>query len=191
MDFLLQDGNHDHLPAGKGSFDSTEYGRWMAKIFDCYLADASPVPIRVLDDTMKLCLGGSGTKEGMGEDQYNILIIETDGGIRKNDTLRTSHEGADRFSESWNVNTTSLADVLSAAEFQHYSQLQLPRSPICQSCDLLTICGGGMPLYRWSSARGYDNPSVYCQDHQLLIRHIRARLSQERLLVAPEAGPCI
>ena len=39
MDFLLQDGNHDRLPAGKADFDSTEYGAWLIRLLDRYLAD--------------------------------------------------------------------------------------------------------------------------------------------------------
>ena len=66
MDFLLQDGNHDRLPPGKSGFDSTEYGRWLMSLLDLYLADPSPVPIRLLDDTIKLCLGGTSRKEGSG-----------------------------------------------------------------------------------------------------------------------------
>ena len=35
-----------------------------------------------------------------------------------------------------------------------------------------------MPLYRWSTDGGYDNPSVYCHDHQLFIRHALTRLDE-------------
>ena len=93
MDFLLQDGNHDRLPPGKACFDSTEYGQWLVGLLDLYLADSSPVPIRIVDDIIKLCLGGVGRKEGQGNTPYGILIVETDGEIRKNDTLRASFGG--------------------------------------------------------------------------------------------------
>ncbi|MCY3791931.1 MAG: radical SAM protein, partial [Gemmatimonadetes bacterium] len=44
MDFLLQDGNHDRMPAGKAHFSSMEYGQWLNSLFDLYLSDPSPVP---------------------------------------------------------------------------------------------------------------------------------------------------
>ena len=116
MDFLLQDGNYDRLPPGKRNFNSTEYGEWLIDLFDLYLDDPSPVPIRIFDDMIKLCLGGVSRKEGRGKEMHGILIIETDGEIRKNDTLRASFEGADRFAGRWNVVDNSLSDVLSSQE---------------------------------------------------------------------------
>ena len=189
MDFLLQDGNHDRLPPGKAQFTSTEYGQWLIGLLDLYLADPSPVPIRVVDDMIKLCLGGTSRKEGQGKDQHGILIVETNGEIRKNDTLRASFEGADRFGSRWNVTTTSLSSVLSSREYITYTGMQAPRSSHCRNCNLLAICGGGMPLYRWSADRGYDNPSVYCHDHAVFIRHAIARLHElglnDSLVVSP------
>ena len=178
MDFLLQDGNHDRLPPGKASFDSTEYGQWLTSLLDLYLADPSPVPIRVVDDVLKLCVGGASEKEGRGDGRHGIIIVEANGEIRKNDTLRASFEGADRFDGQWNVATTPLSTVLSSREYITYSGMQVPTAIPCRDCSLLSICGGGMPLYRWSSDRGYDNPSVYCQDHAVFIRHAVARLDE-------------
>ena len=178
MDFLLQDGNHDCLPAGKRTFESVEYGKWLAGLLDEYLADPSPVSIRILDDSIKLCLGGASQKEGRGNDQHGILIIETDGEIRKNDTLRASFEGADRFSVPWSVTDTTLATVLSSHEYRAYTHMHKPVSSQCVDCSLLDVCGGGMPLYRWSADRGYDNPSVYCRDHTLFINHVATRLHE-------------
>ena len=178
MDFLLQDGNHDRLPPGKARFDTTEYGQWLSRLLDLYLADPSPVPIRVFDDIIKLCLGGTSQKEGRGNDRYGILVVETNGEIRKNDTLRASFESADRFSNRWNVTTTSLSTVLASQEYIAYTDMHVPESGRCRNCDLLAICGGGMPLYRWSADRGYDNPSVYCHDHMIFIRHAIARLHE-------------
>ena len=174
--FLLQDGNHDRLPPGKAHFTSTEYGQWLIRLLDLYLADPSPAPIRIVDDIIKLSLGGASRKEGQGKDRHGILIVETNGEVRKNDTLRASFEGADRFSSRWNVTTTSLSKVLSSWEYISYTEMQAPTSSHCRNCNLLAICGGGMPLYRWGAHHGYDNPSVYCHDHAVFIRHAITRL---------------
>ncbi len=182
MNFLLQDGNYDNLPLGKSCFESTEYGTWLARLFDLYVEDSLPVPIRVFDDYIKLSLGGGGVKEGSGKERFGILIIETDGEIRKNDTLRSSFEGADVFTDApRNVKHTSILQVLQSSEFESYSDLQEPTAEKCINCDLLSVCGGGMPLYRWSRERGYRNPSIYCRDHELLIRHIQRWLADQRI----------
>lgn len=178
MDFLLQDGNHDKLPPGKSSFESTEYGQWLIRLLDLYLSDPSPVPIRFADDTIKLCLGGKSQKEGRGKERYGILTIETNGEIRKNDTLRASFDGADKFGHRWNVFNTPLSRILSSKEYTDYTGLQSPSCSMCKRCSLFHICGGGMPLYRWGNNRGYDNPSVFCRDHESFIRHVIARIQE-------------
>ncbi|GLR65104.1 cyclophane-forming radical SAM/SPASM peptide maturase YhhB [Marinospirillum insulare] len=179
MDFLMQDGNHDRLPQGKSSFTSTEYGDWLCELFECYTSDPTPVPIRFFDDIVRLLLGDSGTKEGQGTDPYGILIFETDGEIRKNDTLRSSFDGADFFTSRWNVRNTKISDVLSSSEFAEYAHMQIPICEACKSCELQSVCGGGMPLYRWSEDHGYDAPSVYCHDHIKIIRSVKERLMLE------------
>lgn len=173
MDFLLQDGNRDRLPKNKYSLTSTEYGQWTADLLDEYLNDSSPVKIPFLDDIIRLSLGGQSFKEGKGSQNFGILIIETDGEIRKNDTLRSSYDGADFFSIRENIKHTSLDKVLNSQEFIDVSDLQKPSSEICISCPDLNVCGGGMPLYRWSDDNGYNNPSVYCADHAFLIRKVK------------------
>ena len=187
IDFLLQDGNHDRLPPGKEHFASIEYGQWLVGLLDLYLADPSPVPIRIVDDMIKLCLGGTSQKEGQGNGRYGILIVETNGEIRKNDTLRTSFEGADKFNSNWNVASTPFSHVLSSTEYNAYTQMQAPTCSTCRRCQLFSICGGGMPLYRWGAGRGYDNPSIYCHDHTVFIRHALARLGNFGLNASVDA----
>jgi uncharacterized protein len=176
VDFLYRDGNHSRLPNGKESLQSTEYGEWLAKLLDVYLADQHPIQIRFLDDIIKLMLGGSGTKDGVGLTNYGVLIIDTDGSITKNDTLKSSFDGADRFEQRWSVHTHDLTDVLSSTEFSEYHAMQQPSSKTCLTCPELKVCGGGMALHRWRDDNGYDNPSVYCTDQKLLIGYIRRYL---------------
>ena len=173
LDFIYRDGNHSVLPPGKASLTTTEYGHWMARLFEAYVLDKQPIQIRILDDMVKLVLGGSGAKEGIGLTDYGVLVIDTDGSITKNDTLKSSFDGADRFDTPWSVHTHRLRDILQSAEFSQSLAMQRPSSPTCLDCSELSVCGGGMTLHRWSDVNGYDNPSVYCADQKLLIRHIR------------------
>ncbi len=176
LDFLFRDGNHDRLPFEKESFDSTEYGDWLCRLWDIYVADPTPVPIRILDDTAKLILGATNQKEGIGLSPFSIIIVDTDGSLAKNDTLKSSFEGADAFTGRWNVTTDRLVDVAQTEEYRDYLRLPVPTSDVCQNCRHLRVCGGGMPLYRWRQDSGYSNPSVYCRDHQRVIEHVSASL---------------
>lgn len=181
IDFLYRDGNHSVLPYGKAAAQSVEYGRWLEVVLDRYLADPHPPKIRFLDDLIKLVLGGRGIKEGLGEMDYGILIVDTDGTITKNDTLKSTKPGADRFEQVWSVHTHSFSDVVKSEEFARYHELQRPTAAECRSCAELSVCGGGMPLHRWSEAAELDNPSVYCADQLHLIKAIRQRLRSEGL----------
>lgn len=176
MNFLLPDGNHSRLPPGKAGTESHEAGTWLARLFDIYMSDPNPVPIRVLDDLLKLMLGGSATKEGMGRDLSAIIIIDTDGTVTKNDTLKSTADGADRYLEQWSVHVHSLQEIARSAAFREHVEMQRPAAMKCRRCPELSICGGGMPLYRWSDERGFDNPSVYCADHLFLISRVRQYL---------------
>ena len=173
LDFIYRDGNHSNLPPGKESLTTTEYGGWMVRMFEAYVADEHPIRIRILDDMVKLVLGGSGTKEGIGLTDYGMLVIDTDGSITKNDTLKSSFDGADRFDAPWSVHTHQLRDILQSPDFSKSLAMQRPSNPTCLSCSELSVCGGGMILHRWSDDNGYENPSVYCADQKLLIRRIR------------------
>ena len=180
VDFLYRDGNHSRLPEGKESLRSTEYGQWLARLLEIYLLDQNPLPIRFIDDLIKLILGGKGTKDGAGLTDFGILVIDTDGSITKNDTLKSSFNGADRFAQGWSVHRDSLKEILSSHEFAQSHALQRPTSNICLSCPELRVCGGGMTLHRWRDTNGYDNTSVYCADQLLLIGRIRNRVASIR-----------
>jgi uncharacterized protein len=179
VDFLYRDGNHDTLPFGKVRVDSIEYGAWMGAILDCYLRDPAPPRIRVLDDMLKLLLGGRARKEGVGVSDYGILVIDTDGSIRKNDTLKSSRPGADTFPVAWSVHTHRLQDVANTPEFEAYHVAQRPTSGLCLGCPDLSVCGGGIPAHRWSTSRGFDNPSIFCADQRFLIERMRGWIERQ------------
>lgn len=181
IDFLYRDGNHARPPYGKRSFESTEYGRWMSRIWELYLADPAPMPIPCLDNLVRSLCGRESTKEGCGEAAYGILTVETDGSISKNDTLKNSYEGADRFINCWSITDHSLIDVICSQAYSDYVAAQAPTHPTCRECPILRACGGGMVLHRWSEEKRYNNPSVYCHDQQFLIGHILGTLQNAKL----------
>ena len=176
IDFLYRDGNHTNLPPGKSSVDSIEYGSWMVGLLDSYLEDPNPIPIRVLDDMLKVILGGKVSKEGIGLTDFGIVIIDTDGSITKNDTLKSAFNGADRFGKTWTIQRQNLTKLVATPEFFKYYNMQKPNSPKCIECPEIDICGGGMIVHRWKEDSEYDNPSIFCADQLHLIRNMRDRL---------------
>ena len=179
FDLLYRDGNRSQLPHGKEFFSSTEFGKWMCALLDIYVRDATPPRIRVLDDMMRIILGGRGRKEGVGLNDYEIVVIETDGSVTKNDTLKVAHHAADRFERTVSVLDGGLSAFLTSSDVETYYALQRPTSSLCAACADLTVCGGGMPAHRWSDENGFNNPTVFCEDQKLLIASMRRLLSTE------------
>jgi uncharacterized protein len=178
VDFLYKDGNHDRLPFGKKMMGSTEYGAWMVALLKIYLDDPSPLPIRVLDDMLKVLLGGMVTKEGLGVTDFGILIIDTDGTLMKNDTLKSAFNGADQFEQAVNIKDVELTEFVSSASFEAYREMQRPSNQKCLQCPYLDLCGGGMILHRWKKGSGFDNTSVYCADQMLLVDEMKIALDK-------------
>lgn len=178
VDFLYKDGNHSKLPHGKATLHSIEYGSWMVKLLNIYLQDSHPLPIRILDDMLKVILGGVVSQEGAGITDFGILIIDTDGTLMKNDTLKSSYNGADKFAQSVNIKEERLLEFLKSAEFYEYHKSQKSTSEKCINCADYSICGGGMKLHRWKEENGFNNPSVYCEDQLHLIKNMRKAVAK-------------
>lgn len=175
VDLLYRDGNHDVLPPGKSSTRSKEYGEWMSCLLDVYLDDPEPIRVRVLDDMLRLILGGRSRKEGVGLTEYGILVVETDGTVAKNDTLKSASSG-DRFADHVSALNGDLVTFVQSGAFEAYHRSQRPTAPECLGCPELAVCGGGMPTHRWSAAKGLSNPSVFCADQLHLIARMRERV---------------
>jgi len=125
-----------------------------------------------------LVLTHNSDEKQNGLSEHGVLIIDTNGAIAKNDTLKSSFDGADRFSQNWSVLTDDLNEILNSNEFAEYHLSQQPSSPVCHKCSELQTCAGGMALHRWHPENGYANPSVYCADQKFLIKNVRARLRE-------------
>ena len=182
VDFLYRDGNYMRLPFGKAAPLSIEYGEWMVRILDQYLSDPAPFRIRILDDLIQLVLGGVGLKEGVGLTDYGILVIDTDGTIKKNDTLKSTPRG-NSFERTWRIGLDHLRDIACSPAFQAYHAAQRPTAPACLACQELLVCGGGMVTHRYSEEARYNNPTIFCADQKHLIEKIRQRVREFTLQV--------
>lgn len=178
IDFLVRDGNWNKLPFGKMAPETVEYGGWLVGLLHAYLEDPDPPRVRLLDDMLRLILGGRAEKEGVGLSDYGILVIEPNGEIQKNDTLKVAYAGADRFETTWNVHTVSLTAILASDEYATYHAQQQPASTLCRACPEKVICGGGMVAHRWRDGSGYDNPTIFCADQKHLIAAMRSVVAQ-------------
>ncbi|MCH0562160.1 FxsB family cyclophane-forming radical SAM/SPASM peptide maturase [Streptomyces sp. MUM 2J] len=179
IDFGLPHATHDDPPHrdDPDNLDVPEYGLWMTRVYDAWLARSEyRHSVRMLEDIVALSSGVRGAVETLGLTPPTSVVIESDGTIEGVDTLRSVEEGA-----SWlglDVFAHTFDEALRHPKLQHRQYGRAALAEKCQSCPLLEVCGGGYLPHRFSTARGYRNPSVYCADLEYLIRHVQDSLRQ-------------
>ncbi len=182
IDFLLPHGTWDRPPPGRvPGLDDTPYADWLISVFD----DWYPSPrtrVRLFEEIMQLLLGGLASSEVVGLTPAQMIVIETDGSIAQEDTLRVAFDGAP--ATGLHVARHSLDAALALPEVAARQIGERGLAMQCRACDIHRVCGGGLYSHRYREGTGFANPSVYCPDLMALIGHIRDRVAadiQERL----------
>jgi uncharacterized protein len=179
IDFLLPHATHDHPPPRRG-----EYGRWLLRVHERWLADGRPIPVRLFD-----ALGPDGPgSEAVGLHPADIVVIETDGEWEQADTLKTAYDGAP--STELNVFEHTVDDVAALPAVTRRQLGLAGLCAVCQACPVVHQCGGGLYAHRFRGGH-FDHPSVYCDDLKELITGVNARTPapQVRDPSAVDGGP--
>lgn len=175
VDLLLPDSNHETLPhRPTDDYQENSYGKWLADFFDIWYESSTNLEIRFFEEIISLLLNGGSTTESIGSPIVDFVVIESDGSIEPVDTLKVvgrhaTDLGMDIFSNSLDEITQHPAI---------YSRMlgEKVLCSTCKNCKELMNCGGGYIPHRYSEANGFLNPSVYCNDLQYIINHIRDKL---------------
>ncbi|MFY1633968.1 FxsB family cyclophane-forming radical SAM/SPASM peptide maturase [Solwaraspora sp. WMMB335] len=176
IDFNLPHATYDEPPPRAGHPDDA-YGRWLAGVYDAWLADSGQVPqIRVLEDIVALSCGARGSVESLGLAPSGVVVIESDGGIESTDALRATAKGASQV--GMNVFTHGLDDAVAHPEVRLRRGGRDTLAGTCLRCDLVEVCGGGHIAHRYRAADGFRNPSVYCADLDYVIRHVQQSIAR-------------
>lgn len=166
IDFLLPHATWDTPPL-RPSDDDTAYATWLRRIHTRWIADGQPVRVRMFDSLHSAATGGPTGSEQVGLGSADLLVVETDGSWEQADSLKTAFDGAPDTGMS--VFTHAVDDVSALPEITRRQVGLAGLSAQCQSCPVVGQCGGGLFAHRYSTARGFDNPSVYCADLKELI----------------------
>ena len=128
--------------------------------------------------------GAPSHVESIGLDAVDLIVVETNGEIEGVDSLKGTFNGASRL--GFDVFHHDFDEVAGhvAVRARQLGVHSLCRS--CRECPVVDVCGGGYLPHRYSAARGFDNPSVYCADLEQLIRHIHAKLQSQLQSLATE-----
>lgn len=182
IDLLLPHSTWDEPPYRTGE---TDYADWLAAIFDKWLADGRPVPVRTFDSIISTGRGGPALTESLGLEPSDLLVVETDGTYEQADSIKVAFDGApatgmDVFQHS--IDQVAAHDGVAARQ----GGLE-GLSATCRACPVVDSCGGGLFAHRYRTGSGFDNPSVFCADLKKLIEHVERRTFVPRHVV-PKAA---
>jgi uncharacterized protein len=177
MNFLLPHGNWSTPPLVRGTQAAeAPYGEWLVAAFDrWYQASRRETEIRLFTEIVNLLLGGQSRSEGVGLSPAALVTVNTDGSIEQVDTLRSAYDGA--MGTGYNVIDHSFDDLLWRPAVVARQIGVAALSDTCIGCDIHHVCGGGYYPHRYRRGDGFHNPSVYCRDLTLLIKHVRQRVA--------------
>ncbi|MEP7020283.1 MAG: radical SAM protein [Pseudonocardiales bacterium] len=170
-DFNLPHCTHDQPPW----FTQDDLTTWMIELFDLWWAADDPqYEIRFFKNIVDLVLGAPFSTDYIGGKAGGIAVVETDGSIQGADALRACEDGLVELGLS--VHHHAFDDALRnpLVQLANHSSAQLCET--CQACRVREVCGGGYLPHRYSRARRFDNPSVYCDSLYAIISHIRERV---------------
>ncbi|MEV8531046.1 FxsB family cyclophane-forming radical SAM/SPASM peptide maturase [Streptomyces sp. NPDC051211] len=159
---------------------TTPYADWLTAVFErWWQGGVRRTRIRLFEEIIALLLGLPAANETLGLAPAATAVIETDGSIEQADSLKSAYEGA-----AGTGLTLARHGFDELLDHPGLAARQLGREALaadCRSCELVEICGGGHYPHRYRPGEGFRQPSVYCADLQLLIRHIAAAVHRAAL----------
>ena len=172
---LLQDGDYDHLPAGKSDACAVEVGQWLWEFFRLYSTGNQSFRIKFFDDiSVGLLKKTRGIKTPSATFSHCTITVDTNGEVKQADTFRINADGGDKIGGS-NILNSSLYEIANSPDnLASISEVE-SLSAVCMSCEYLDVCGGGFPPHR-SREGEIKNPSIYCSDYIYLFDKIEGAL---------------
>lgn len=180
MNFLLPDVTHDsrsaHYP-GHGPHPVADY---MLPIFEAWWSEDDPgVRVSVFWELISALLGGKPGSDSFGNPALGYLIVESDGEMETMDALRVCRHRIG--STGLNVRAEGFDAMRDASSWVHQvTCVGLPTPTTCRGCRYQRVCGGGALPHRYSEAREFDNPSVWCGDIQILLDRMTSAIHAAR-----------
>jgi uncharacterized protein len=177
IDFLLPHGTWVQPPPGRApDATDTPYADWLIEVFD-YWYPKPQTGIRLFEEIMQVLLGGPSASEVVGLAPARMVVIETDGSVEQEDTLKVAYDGATATGLHVARDALDAALLLPQIVARQIGAKALAAS--CRVCPVRVVCGGGLYSHRYREGTGFLNPSVYCPDLLALIGHIRDRVQAD------------
>lgn len=160
LDFLLPDLTHESPEATPEYI--AECGRFMIEVFDAWSSAKSKCKPGFILDAVGPMFNDTLCRESAlhKSDPKNLMVVSSSGEISPDDVLRSVDA---RFRDTGlTVFTRNIDEVLSFDMWEELSRAHSQPPEECGRCIWFSACRGGLLPHRYSSEKGLDNPSVYC-----------------------------
>jgi uncharacterized protein len=176
INFLLPDGTHNNLPKGFESI-TIRYSDWLIRLFDIWFndRDRQKPQISIFNQILHRILGGDSEFEYFGGGHNVNLIIETNGDIEPQDSLKACGEGFTK--TNLNIQYHALEDSFKQPLIQFCIESQHSLCEQCKQCSVVEVCQGGFITHRYSTENGFLNPSIYCKDLERLVIYVSEKIA--------------
>jgi uncharacterized protein len=175
--YLMPHYTHDTIAAVRQRYGATPCADFLIPIFDDWWFE-STMQVQIIDlkNIARVIMGGRSGSEAIGNGPPCYVFIEPDGEMEGLDNLRACSDGLSQI--KLNVRDADFFDLLRTQTMHSQAIFEgMPLAQACLTCKERETCGGGYLPHRYSSARGFDNPSVWCADLLKLFAHVRARMN--------------
>lgn len=185
LNFLLPDCNYDDgIPDSRTAL---EYGQILCDIFDVW-TQYQHITIRevegVLAKFQQSQLSESAkhavkarTDKGIHYIANQIIVIHSDGQLSIDDSLIPAYEWR-KNEESLYLAKNSLIDFISQPLLKDISHAYQKVPEPCKKCTWYNLCQSGDIGNRFSRAKGFDNPSIFCDGLKVFYQHVTSYLYQ-------------
>jgi uncharacterized protein len=194
--YLMPHFTHDTIAPVHQRYGPTPCADFLVPIFDDWWFESTmELQINDLKNVARVIMGGHSHTEAIGNDPPCYVFVEADGEMEGLDNLRACGDGLSQL--KLNVRHSPFSDLLRTETMHSQAIFEgMPLAPACRSCREGETCAGGHLAHRYSRARGFDNPSVWCADLLKLFAHVRARMGvsieetneRRRMLAAGDAS---
>jgi uncharacterized protein len=174
--YLMPHFTHDTIAPVREQHGPTPCADFLIPIFDNWWFESTmQVQINDLKNIARVIMGGRSHSEGIGNGPPCYVFIEPDGEMEGLDNLRACRNGLSQM--KLNVRDSDFSTLLHTDTMHSKAIFEgMPLAEACRACAEGETCAGGYLPHRYSSTRGFDNPSVWCADLLKLFAHIRVRM---------------
>ncbi|MCP3397711.1 radical SAM protein [Bradyrhizobium sp. CCGB20] len=180
-DIMIPDATVDERPPSIAAFYKGLFGLWLEA------NRATPTTdIRIISDMITALLGDNSPTEGVGHKPVELCTVMTDGTVEAHDVLRIAGDG---FTNTrFNIFDHAIDEVRNEPRWKAARDASINLCTKCRQCKFMNACGGGYLPHRFSRERGYDNPSVYCEDLYSMFESMQSVLESHLYVSKPDGG---